>query len=352
MKILHSAMTGVADILENVPFKEASVSTYSVTYDKVFVRRIKKVAPPVEDLDAKVEAELVSQMELLAIPIRSNVAPEKALVWSQTPAIKGMTVNRWQHRYLPTARLHLGEGIIRMASNHGGQNSLSEERLDSYFAASLESLWSAYTTEMLRKVRDSQERGLARILGAVLSPSNIREPQSGSIDLDRAYECVMQFMKRHGPTNELATLEQFKERYKLEASLRQVVQDISRIEEDSATAMAPRTRLEEIIRRLFTGHKTISFTDNAIQVESADKSKIGLASLSSGEKHLMRILVEALLIEESTILIDEPELSMHVDWQTELVPTLRVLNPEAQFVLATHSPEVMASVPDDQVFAL
>jgi predicted ATPase len=205
---------------------------------------------------------------------------------------------------------------------------------------------------MLREVRDSQEGGLARILAAVLSASSSRQPTTAGIDLEKAYECVQQFMKRQRATKALGTLEQFKKRYTRDSSLRQVVQDISRIEEDIAMAMAPRTKLQKIIQRLYTGKKHVSFTDETITVEDGEGNQIGLATLSSGEKHLMRILVEALLADVSTILIDEPELSMHVDWQSELVATLKALNSEAQFVLATHSPEVMACVPDKQVISL
>lgn len=351
MKILHSAMSGNAGILENVPFKEATVCIYSLDYKKVFTRRIKKEALPVEKPDVAVEDEIVAQMELPEIVRRHMVRADK-LAWTEEPRMKRKDMTSWRHRYLPTARLHVSDYPFMMASPAGLRGSLSEELLDRFFADSLERLWSSYTGEMLRKVRDSQERGLARILGAVLSASRSPKPATATIDLEKAYECVQQFMKRQGPTKALGTLGQFKKRYTGDPSLQQVVQDIFRIEEDIAMAMTPRRELQKIIQRLYTGKKHVSFTDKTITVEDAEGKHIGLASLSSGEKHLMRILVEALLAEMSTILIDEPELSMHVDWQSELVPTLKTLNPEAQFVLATHSPEVMACVPDNQVFAL
>ena len=51
-------------------------------------------------------------------------------------------------------------------------------------------------------------------------------------------------------------------------------------------------------------------------------------------------------------MIDEPELSLHPDWQKGLVGSMRRVNPEAQFLLATHSPELMIDVDDDCVFEL
>ena len=79
---------------------------------------------------------------------------------------------------------------------------------------------------------------------------------------------------------------------------------------------------------------------------------MGLGALSSGEKHLLWILVQVILVEESSIMIDEPELSMHIDWQKDLIHSLRALNPDAQLILATHSPEIMANVTDDNIFRI
>jgi putative hydrolase of the HAD superfamily len=59
-----------------------------------------------------------------------------------------------------------------------------------------------------------------------------------------------------------------------------------------------------------------------------------------------------LAADDSTVMIDEPELSMHVDWQQVLVASMRRVNPDCQLLLATHSPEVMADVADDKVFEL
>jgi len=51
-------------------------------------------------------------------------------------------------------------------------------------------------------------------------------------------------------------------------------------------------------------------------------------------------------------MIDEPELSLHVDWQRRLVENMTLLNPSAQYIFATHSPEIMADVDDSKIFRL
>lgn len=74
--------------------------------------------------------------------------------------------------------------------------------------------------------------------------------------------------------------------------------------------------------------------------------------LSSGEKQLLFIALYALTAGNHALIVDEPELSMHVEWQRKLVSTLRVLNPRVQLIMATHSPEIMADLPDNQIFRL
>lgn len=71
---------------------------------------------------------------------------------------------------------------------------------------------------------------------------------------------------------------------------------------------------------------------------------INASELSSGEKQLFILLVEALLQEErpTIYMADEPELSLHVMWQEKIVDALRELNPNCQLVFATHSPDIVS----------
>jgi ABC-type lipoprotein export system ATPase subunit len=74
--------------------------------------------------------------------------------------------------------------------------------------------------------------------------------------------------------------------------------------------------------------------------------------LSSGEKQLILILLETFLAKESCILIDEPEISMHINWQERLINAMQQLNPSVQIILTTHTPEIMVNIEDDRIFRL
>ena len=56
--------------------------------------------------------------------------------------------------------------------------------------------------------------------------------------------------------------------------------------------------------------------------------------------------------ETFTVLIDEPENHLHPSLQRTLLPGLVEAFPQAQFIVATHNPFVVTSVPDSNVVVL
>ena len=47
--------------------------------------------------------------------------------------------------------------------------------------------------------------------------------------------------------------------------------------------------------------------------------------------------------------MDEPEASLHFDWQKRLIDMVRELNPNVQIILTTHSPAVIMDGWEDAV---
>ena len=84
---------------------------------------------------------------------------------------------------------------------------------------------------------------------------------------------------------------------------------------------------------------------NELVVETQSGKNFPLNQLSSGEKQLLIIFGETLLqkSEPHIFIADEPELSLHVEWQEKLVQSLKVLNPYAQMIFATHSPDIVGT---------
>ena len=65
--------------------------------------------------------------------------------------------------------------------------------------------------------------------------------------------------------------------------------------------------------------------------------------LSSGEKQLLVILLTVLVQDgqPSVLFMDEPEVSLHIEWQQRLISLIRRLNNNVQIILTTHSPAVV-----------
>lgn len=74
------------------------------------------------------------------------------------------------------------------------------------------------------------------------------------------------------------------------------------------------------------------------------KDEIGPEELSSGEKQLLLILLITFLKEDNpfVLLMDEPELSLHIEWQSKLIESIQQLNANCQIILSTHSPSIFA----------
>ena len=76
--------------------------------------------------------------------------------------------------------------------------------------------------------------------------------------------------------------------------------------------------------------------------------------LSSGEKQLLIILFKVFLMEEhpAILLLDEPENSMHIEWQQQLIDVIRTLNSNSQLIISTHSPSIFGDGWGDKLFFL
>ena len=84
-----------------------------------------------------------------------------------------------------------------------------------------------------------------------------------------------------------------------------------------------------------------------VQIGTGKEKALDVKSLSSGEKQLLILLTETLLQQSQPYIFiaDEPELSLHIEWQRNLINSIRNLNPHAQIIFATHAPEIAANHP-------
>ena len=102
-------------------------------------------------------------------------------------------------------------------------------------------------------------------------------------------------------------------------------------------------RLEEIFNEYIGPEKYLQITEEEVIVRfhsSEETHKI--EALSSGERHLL-VLLTIFIIEGNRrhlFMVDEPEISLNMLWQRKLLPLLSELAPNAEIIVASHSPSV------------
>jgi predicted ATP-dependent endonuclease of OLD family len=111
-------------------------------------------------------------------------------------------------------------------------------------------------------------------------------------------------------------------------------------------------RFQQLISQMFaeTG-KQMVVKDSQLTFSTPRGNICDLKDLSSGEKQLLLILLRVFLLEKkpAIIFMDEPEISLHIGWQQQLLDVLVKLNPNAQFFITTHSPSMFGRGWGDKV---
>ena len=104
-----------------------------------------------------------------------------------------------------------------------------------------------------------------------------------------------------------------------------------------------KTRFQDIVDELFhdTGKRMIR-TENELRFTQIGEVLLPY-QMSSGEKQILAILLTVLVEDNQpyVLFMDEPEVSLHLEWQKRLVDLCLELNPNVQIILTTHSPAIV-----------
>ena len=113
----------------------------------------------------------------------------------------------------------------------------------------------------------------------------------------------------------------------------------------------PKRMFQDIVDDLFreTG-KTIIRTANEIKFNQIGEV-LQPYQLSAGEKQMLAILLTVLVEDNQSyvLFMDEPEISLHFEWQKQRISLVLKLNPNIQIIMTTHSPAVVMDGWTDRV---
>ena len=135
---------------------------------------------------------------------------------------------------------------------------------------------------------------------------------------------------------------------KIEEQLKYVDSILHLIKRRTTDVMETRKSLAmlvELLNQHFSFKRVFTDVDNGLVFLSHDGKLVPVASLSSGEQHQL-VLFSKLLFDVSPgslVLIDEPELSLHVTWQHEFLDDLKriIVLRDFDALIATHSPQIV-----------
>jgi predicted ATPase len=122
---------------------------------------------------------------------------------------------------------------------------------------------------------------------------------------------------------------------------------VAKYNEERTQALSTTTKYLALIKGfLKDSGKSVLFDDRGylhVAIDGIEDPK-SILSLSSGEAQIFVILTHLSFnpsAQKNVFIIDEPELSLHVQWQEIFVDSLVSANPNIQYIMATHSPSII-----------
>lgn len=118
------------------------------------------------------------------------------------------------------------------------------------------------------------------------------------------------------------------------------------MEKKRESIMTPITAVQTLVQKLIR-HSGIKF-DARLNFGDAANA-VNSNALSAGEKQMLSFICYNAFYKNSVVFVDEPELSLHVDWQRQLFTILQNQKSSNQFIIATHSPFIYSKYPDKEI---
>lgn len=91
--------------------------------------------------------------------------------------------------------------------------------------------------------------------------------------------------------------------------------------------------------------KSIKISNGTVRIASKEGDSLSIRDLSSGEQHQFILLYDMIFetSENMLVIIDEPEISLHVSWQKSFLSDLEAISKLTgyQALVATHSPQII-----------
>lgn len=144
------------------------------------------------------------------------------------------------------------------------------------------------------------------------------------------------------------------------SELTKITNIISKAEKIEQTKKKVRQPIEDFLNTVNSyiqsnnGEKQVGIdSDGTIYLKTNQGNKVNIQNLSSGEKQIVTFFAYLIFglqtSNQSIFIVDEPELSLHLNWQRKFVDSIFSINDNVQLIFATHAPEMIGRHRDKAV---
>lgn len=227
--------------------------------------------------------------------------------------------------------------LKKLATKDKGAESLIDSpRLKTISIKMLQAFSNGHEVEIDEFVKDIHSSFISTFDMAAPVPKDPGElmdqiVKSSRSELDRHLELVVDRYKTH--------------QIELSNMMSQIISDNDNRFSELKGIFKAKSLMQDILDKLLNDSgKHINRDKGDLEfVFKSDGQSHPYTDLSAGEKQLLLILLTVFLQEgkDAILIMDEPEISLHVDWQIQLLDVIYKLNPNCQVIVSTHSPSMI-----------
>lgn len=218
-----------------------------------------------------------------------------------------------------------------------GNKSLVAERTTNN--KSEEEYVSRVTVELFEKITAGTIKGKNNTLNNFFTDQNIEKSQKKSQDRVKV-EFISTINMSANSVNDITTSSGDKTTF-LDFEIDNEIKRLNRNKKNKKTLQ---DRLTNALNNLFEEtEKKTAFNEDEIEIRLRSGRVINYRNLSSGERQVVFIFLKIINagVDNSLILMDEPEISLHLSWQEKLLTEITKVNDSSQIIIVTHSPAMV-----------
>ena len=235
--------------------------------------------------------------------------------------------------------------LIERAYRHFRRtNDLNSSRTINFIVESLFD-YIEFDHSMMGSLREQQELQilLERRQEIERFSSDLGGGSRASQQISRFFSRISRILENNSETGDALSIELLLNKAQIQRIIK-ILAEMDRQKKQSEKYYAPIKEIIDTLNEFFNQSRKTVDVDSVGKIKVSHRGvQIPLEHLSSGEKQLLILLTHAHFSPNrgGVFIVDEPELSLHMRWQEMLVDSLLRSKTNNQFIVATHSPEIV-----------